>query len=304
MTTTMTGIIRRAGALVPERAHVARQGGQTALTATSGAAQTLIDTVGYPYGITTTYMKDRWLWNLTQGLVRKVSSTTEATGTYTHAGAAWAAPASGDIYMVLLEHPEIWMAAVNEALQTLLTTRTLLEWTPTDSDQDDYSITAAPISATNVQRDSQIFAVEYRPADDANARWEPWNDGFRTWQAYMDGETVRISFGDLKPSTADKMRFTLLQQFAPVTNLTTSIAVDEEWAAYGTLLAMARVLKQNKPGDEWTRIERDIAAPAYDGRRRAILGGDGYRQVGRNNQRGGILGVGGRGYARGGRRWQ
>jgi len=296
MATTVAGIIRKAVTLhASKRGHVARAGGTTALTATGGAAQTLIDTVGYPQGVSETYYKGWWIWDLTTNLIRPVSAQTQSAATYTHDGNAWTVPSSGNVYMILRDHPETWWESVNTALSLLLSQRDYYEFTPTDDTEDEYTFGVAPLSLTGLKRETQVFRVEYRDAGDDDAPWLDWADGTRTWRAHTEGATHYLDFGgSALPSTSDRMRLTILKQYPVASATDTSIDVDEEWAAEATLLAMARTLKTQAPGDEWAQIERD-AAHAYLGLRGATLGTDSFRSVGRSQRRQGGSGVQGRG---------
>ena len=314
MTTTRAAIRRRAVSLARINGHsrgfASRDAGVTALTATGGTTTTLIDTAGLPpAGAASTTAKGNWVYRPAQAAAnqkRLVASYSGANRTITiETGTDWTvAPAASDPYLILKDDPDVWDSAMYEALRTLLTTVKYDEITFTSANDDlsRYTLSAAPFTLARIVRDTQVMDIEVRDSGDASGeeRWVPWANGSRTWQTYMDEQDVILDFGSARiaPSTSDRIRVKWTDQFTIPAAESTSIAVDEYWAALATLVVMADWLADpNNAEDDWNMIGAR-ARRQYVGQRRGILGADAFRQVSRTAQTaavGGVRGRGGRG---------
>ena len=277
----------------------------TALTSTSGTTTSLTDTAGLPpTGAATTWAKDWWLYLPTVSTVadrkRLIASYTASTRTITHDGPAYASGTATELvagrpYLILKDDPDLWNSAVNEALRTLLSEISYDEFTPTTTGTLRYTVANAPVGLAAVVRPSQIVAVETQAVGGGvTDRWRPWNDGYRTWQTYMDGDDVVLDFIDRAPTTADRIRIKWSGQYMELTDETTSRDVDEYWAALATCSVMADWLADpNNADDDWNMIGTRVRRQ-YFGQRRLILGEDAFRSVVRPVQQSGMVGIQGR----------
>ena len=307
MSTRQT-IRRRAVILSRTRGRVAVNG-ITALTATGGDANSLIDTTAHAAPPVPTSASRYRNWSLyipeaTNALdtERAIAEFDAEQRRYMINGPAYnTVPGSGDRYEILRDPPDDWNSAINEANKTLLWTPRLDEWTPASNDQRIYTFGTAPLDGiTDLARRTQVFELEFHPTADASGEenWQVWADGQHTYRTYEDEGTLRVVFGGLLPNTDHEMRFTTLIPFAALTDETTILTVDEEWAAWATLKIMAGWFADaDNPSDEWTAIG-ETAEENYHDLRRAVLADLAYRTVGRHSQMGGSVSVGGR---RGGR---
>lgn len=286
----------------------ASRDGVSALTSTAGAARTLTDTAGaFPTGASVSLGKGAWLYLPTAAAAdqrRLIQSYDGALRQYTHEGPDYSAPtiaalATGLPYLVLLDDPDLWNSALNEALRTLLSSIHYDEFVPTGVAT--YVAGVAPFAAlVGVSRAAQILDIEQRATGDAVGAydWTHWADSQRTWRAYDDEGTVVIDFGQplaVPSASGVTLRVKWADQYATVSDETTTIAVDEDMAAYALLAQMGDWLAQaDNPADDW-RYLRERATIQLGQRRRQILGPDAYRNVTRTTQHAGLRGVRGRG---------
>jgi hypothetical protein len=122
--------------------------------------------------------------------------------------------------------------------------------------------------------------------------WKDWADGRREWHPEEDDSVITIDFRHVPPSTAQTLRIISTQPYSTLTDETTSINVDLEWAAHATLTVMGRWLGHDDP--EWQDIGAGSLAFVRD-RRRQELEEYSNRTVGRESQHVGAMGVRGRG---------
>lgn len=311
MTTSQRQIVRRAVYLARTGGRsrgFATRNGATALASTGGAALTLIDTAALPpTGAASTTAKNDWLFLPAMAAAhqkRLVSSYSGAAQQLTHQGPNYDATtiaalvaAGGTPYMVLKDDPDAWYGACLEALQQMVSEVKYDEFTPTGVTR--YIVSAAPITLTGILHASQIVEVETHDSGDevGYEQWQPWDDGYRSWRAYNDEQTVVLDFIEplRTPQTTDIMRIKWTTQYTAPAADTTALDVDELLAAYGTLVTMADWLADvNNPDDDWNVIGKR-ARVQYEARRRLVLGNDAFRQVRRPMQQTGVLRMRGRG---------
>lgn len=306
MSTTRPAILRRAvDAAVAQGSPqgFATRDGSNALTASGGESRALIDAnYALPQGAATTLYRNWWLWRPAAANVSdqvRILSEYDGIGQrYLTAGDDYTVnPAAAERYLLLKDHPNIWLRALNTALREECFFVRLDEWTPTSRTQTIYSTAAAPISLSNLTRKSQVWDIEYHNANEASGeeKWKPWGwSGRREWDAFDDGGVVKLDFGRRPPVPEEEMRIISVNPYAVLTDEGTTSNVDEEWAAYATLVVMGRFLGNfSNPNDPWAIIGRTAQRAARD-RRRAILGKYAYRQVGRASSTVGAVGVSGR----------
>lgn len=311
MTINRASILRLAVSLARtdgrSRGHATRDGA-TALTATSGAARSLVDSGGLPpVGASSATGKGQWLYLYTMAAAyqrRLIQSYDASSWRMVHQGPDYDATTIAALvaatcpYMILKDDPDEWVIAINNALTTLLSQVKYDTFTPTGAAR--YTVgTGALAALTGITRPSQIAEVEVNvgSATAGDEDWQPWANGARTWNAYTDEQTVILDFNDTlnAPSTGDAMRIKWTTQYAAATDWTTAIAVDERLAALATCVSMADNLADpNNPDDDWNVIGNRVREQ-YEARRRLILGSDAFRQVSRAPQQTGILRMRGRG---------
>ncbi len=317
-TTTTRAAIRRRAVHLARTRGVSSADGVTALTATGGSASTLIDTdfLPPPPAVANLYKK-QWIYTPTlaaadqQRIVKDASGYSASTQTITiESGLDWSTgPVSATPYLILEDKPDTWDSAINEALRELLAFPRFDEFSPVSNSRRIYDISSAPISVTDLDRLSQIWAVQWHDEDDATneERWKDWDDGFRTVRPFEDAGDFFLRFGaegevnPLLPSKADQFRLVTTQPYATLSDETTTSNVEETWAAYATLVVMADWLgDHDNPADEWTEIGAKYG-PIYEDRRRAVLGEFAFHRVWRSQtQRGGSSVAGRAGRGRGG----
>ena len=302
--TTRLQIRRRAVGLVPRKGF-STVDGVNSLTASGGAVGTLIDTSDLPtVGASTALFANQRLWrpnaNNAADVVRLITGTGYAASsqTITHGGGDYTeAPTAGTddgVYLIVKDDPNLWNRAINEALRTECFFIQHDDWTPTDGTTRVYDISAAPISLSDILRISDIHGMEWHSTTDAANEefWRDWDDGRREWVVFEDSGTIYIDFRHVLPTTTQEMRIISTQPYATLTDETTSIAVDEEWAANATVLIMSRWLGASDA--DWRDAGPRAQAFVRD-RRRQELGRYAFRTVGRETQFGGAASVGGRG---------
>lgn len=285
MTTTRAAIIRRAMDMVPELAHATKDG-VTALTATGGAASTLIDTASaQPSGAASTLFKGWYLWRPDKtdaDQVKIISTYSGSAQEYTINGTWLDNPASADPYRVCKDHPFLWLRAYAEAMREDCISLAYTNFSPVSATRRVYQVDAAPISLT-VARQSDILELEWHDETDAANEevWKPWADGNRRWETFDVGGVPYIRFDGVLPDTTIQMRVISAGPYTVLTDETTTSTVDELWAAYAVLLNMWRLAGQpEKPGDDWTRAIRRLDAISYmRTRRRQQLGRYAFRIV-------------------------
>ncbi len=305
MAVTRTQIRRRAVALVPEKGFASADG-VASLVASAGAVGTLTDTTNLPStGASTALYANQWIHRPAAAnasdFYRLISSTGYAAATQiiTQQGPNWTvAPlASSDsgVYILTKDDPRLWNRAINEALRSECFVVQRDEWTPVSNTRRIYAIGSAPLdSVTGITRKTQIHAIQWHPSGDASNEelWRDWDDGRREWEPFDDAGTLKIDFRHVVPGTTQKMRLVSVLPLAALTDEATTVDVDEEWAAYATILVMARWLGEDD------KVWRDYGKDALDfvrDRRRAELEQYSYRTVGRESQFVGAVGVAGKG---------
>lgn len=312
MTTTRAAIRRlavsEARANGRTRGLASRDQGATALTATGGDANTLIDTAGLPPGtnMPTSFMQDCWLYlpAMTAANQRRIITTYSGSAqSFDHDGPNYDATTitalgASTPYLVLRDDPDLWNSAINEMLKLLGSRINYDTATPTAASVVRYTMSSAPFSLAGILRDSQVMDIEYAGTDETSGQeeWRPWARGNYTWKAYMDEDDVILDFGDpdLAPDTNTKLRVKWSSQYAALSDESTTVDLDEQLAAWGTLCVMADWLADwNNAEDDWNVIGRR-AREQYESRRRLVLGEDAYRQVQRSAQQRGTVQVGGR----------
>lgn len=301
MTSTRTGIIRRAVHLAQTRGR-STSDGVNALTASGGDEVSLEDSTGFlTRGMSAQLDRNQFLYTPTATAadrVRIIAETDPVNTAYRHRGADYGvSPIDTLPYLLLKDHPDEWNAALNEALRQYLSFPRFDEWTPTDSSRSIYQITATPISISDITELSQIWGLEVHPTNDATNQevWEDWADGRRTWRPFEDEGAFFIDFRSIvKPNTTQQLRLISMQPFPTLTDETTTSNVDELWAAQATLLVMADWWgDHDNPADQWAIIGRKFQT-RYEHRRATILRKFAYRQVGRESTTVGRVSVAGR----------
>jgi hypothetical protein len=293
----------RAIHLVPDKG-LSSNDGVNSLTASSGTTSTLVDTTDLPpAGASSALFANQWLWrpnaNNTGDYYRTIGGTGYAASTQTITAQApvyTEAPTGGTddgVYRITRDPPWLWNRALNEALRTECFFVEIDEFTPTSNTQRRYVLTAAPISISDLTRKTQIANIQWHPANDTAGEelWRDWADGRREWEVEEDDSAITIDFRFVPPATTQELRIISTQPYTTLTDETTSINVDLEWAAWATLLWMARY---NKKDEEWQEIGKDALEFVRD-RRRQELEQFSYRTVGRESQFVGAVSVGGRG---------
>ena len=302
--TTRKQIRRRAVHLAPTKG-LATVDGVNSLTATAGGATTLTDTGSLaPVGASSALYTNVRLYRPAAANAADYVRLVDATGysgtnqQVTHQGPNYTVNplASGDdgSYELLRDDPYLWNRAINEALRTECFFVRFDEFTPVSNTRRIYQISAAPISVSDISRKPDIHNIQWHPvADAANEEfWRDWDDGAREWEPLEDEGTIYIDFRHVLPDTTQELRLITTQPYSTLTDETTSVNVDEEWAAYATLLVMSRWLGEND--EEWAGYGPGALAFVRD-RRRQELGRHAYRTVGRESQFVGAVGVAGRG---------
>ena len=302
--TTRAAVLRRAMSLVPNLAYATKDG-VNALTSTSGAATTIVDTANQmPTGFVAATHKNWFLCRPAAAAaadkVRIVSTYTASSGTWTHGGPNYTNNATTERYLLTKDPLNLWESAFNEALQTECFLLRFNSWTPVSNTRRIYEIGAAPISVTDLDRVGDVHNIQYHGSTDATneENWRDWYNGRdRIWEVFDDASTLYVNFGvSTVPGTTTIMRLVVTQPYATLTDETTASNVDEEWAAYATLLVMCRYLADLKdPRNEWTKVYHNVRPLEFvRARRAAELGRYAFRTVERSSQRVGGVGVGGR----------
>src|SRR5690606_31583323 len=129
------------------------------------------------------------------------------------------------------------------------------------------------VTEPSVTDRTQIVSLEWAPLDASSGsiRWQPWEDGRRTWNVYSDGVNVVIDFGDPRtapsPSTM-QIRVKYTRQYDPDAE---PWDVDLDWAAWATLSVLADQLRDpDNASDNWNVLARQ-AVHEIAGHRRRIL---------------------------------
>ena len=302
--TTRAAVLRRAFSLVPRLAYTTKDG-VNALTSTSGAATTLIDTANQmPTGFVTATHKNWFLCRPAAAAaadkVRIVSSYTASTSTWTHGGPNYTNSPTTERYLLTKDPLNLWETALNEALQTELFQIRFDEFSPVSNTRRIYQVDGTPISVTDLDRVADVHNIQWHPETDATneEQWQDWYNGRgRLWHVFEDAGTLYIDFGSGRlPGTTDQLRLIVTQPYATLTDETTVSLVDEEWAAYATLLVMCRLLADLiDPRNEWTKVLKTMTPDIFcRDRRRAELAQYAYRTVERSSQRVGGVRVAGR----------
>ena len=309
-TTTRAAILRRAMSLVPDVAFATLDGVNALTMSASGGALAVIDTANQmPVGYSTNTHQNWFMVRpaLLSGTaaqkaadkVRIITAYTASTNTWTTAAPNYAiTPAATEPYRICKHHPSVWERALNEALRTECFFVQYDEWSPVSNTRRIYDLESAPISVTAIDRMSDILAIEVHDENEtANEEdWRPWANGQRTWRTYEDDGTIYVDFGAAVPGTTQQMRILSAQPYPALTDEITTSKVDEEWAAYATLLCMARALGDpDNPADVWTEMLRKHKPQEFcRDRRRQELGKYAFRVVEKSASRGGAVSVGGR----------
>jgi hypothetical protein len=309
--TTSASVLQRAVMLARSNGigvGYATADGINPLTTTAGGTLTLIDTSYLPPLGATDLLNKEWFIYLPDAIAadrkRIIESYSPTSREFTLAGPNYATATinqmnAGATYLVLMDDPDDWASAITEAVRNLLSEPIWGFITPTVDRQVLYPLAAF----TDITRRTQVFDLEVcrasEPTDERN--WLPWYNGQRTWEVQQDGEDLYINFewADYAPTTADLLRLTYLRQFDPADG---DWDFDELWAALAVLVTMADWnADPTDSKDRWFQIGRKVNE-AYVGRKRAILGGEGFRVVSRTSQQTGLYGVRGRrgGWLRGG----
>ncbi len=302
---TRAAILLRAWSETPTVAFATRDG-VNKLTATTGGATTVADTAALPpTGAATSFRQNWWLCRPNAAnaadVKRIVSSYAAATQVITHAGPNYTANplAGGDDgkYVVLREDIDIWNTALNEALRIECFFMRFDEWTPVSNTRRIYELAIAPVSVTDINRIAQIHNIQYHSVSEpANeSLWRDWADGRREWSMVEDANGIFIDFRHVLPGTQQELRIVSSQPYSTLTAEDTATNVDTEWAAWATLLVMARQLADREDAqDPWLKIGIDVAEQVDD-RRRQELGRYAFKEVAANETIRGSFAVIGRG---------
>ncbi len=297
-TTTRAAILRRAMVQVPFAAF-ATADGSAALTSTSGSTSSVVDTLNVmPIPAASELMQDWWVYRPAAGDAgdqrRFVAEYDAVNLGWKTAPPVYANAPTTERYLVTKEDPYAWNRAVNEALRLECFFVRRDTFTPTSNTKRNYVVTAAPISISDFLRATQIHDIQSHPTNDASGeeRWVTIAPRLQ-WDPVTDDNAITLEFSRAL-DTAREYRLVSTHAFPVLTDETTTSTVDEEWAAFATVLVMARWYGDpQNPNDRWARAGRDALRFVRD-RRRAELQKYGFREVGRHTQQGGGARVRGR----------
>lgn len=304
MATTTRAAIRRKAVHLARTRGFATADGSSVLTATSGSSSTLLDTANLPpTGAATSLYDLQWLYrpaaNNAADRERIIAAGTytgstrtlgSITPTYTEAPLAGT---DNGTYLILKDRPTLWNQAITEAFARECFFVRRSEFSPTSNTQLVYVLTAAPISLSDFTAPlTQIHGLEWHDENETagEEQWKDFDNGIRTWEIIEDAGVFSLVL-NAPFDTTMQVRINATIPYPALTDETTTSTVDVTYAAWATLLVMARWLGNDS--DEWAMIGQAAIQEVRD-RRRQALGRFAFRTVGRESQHGGAVSVGGR----------
>ena len=303
-TTTRADIRRRAAGLVRKRSRVTTDGVTVLTSDASTDLRSVTDTTAGAGPPVPTSLNRYRNWHIYRPAavaagdqVRAVAEYDARNREYRINGEPYTNAANTERFELLKDHPDNWNAGVNFAMEEFLFFPRFDEFSPVSESRRIYQVSAAPISISDLERPlSQIHNIQWHDESETTNEesWKDWDNGGRTWELFEDEGSFFIDFGFSTPDSSMQMRLVSLVPYSALTDETSTSAVEEEWAAFATLMVMGDWFRdENNPDDEWNVIYRKFE-PAYWSRRRTILGRYTARSVGRNPQFVGAVGVAGR----------